>query len=98
MTAVARVDANEMREARACAAERRAVRDQAGLLFTSADRAAIALDDALEDLLGSCREMARLLEALRGSKKLVLTDEQHRALQEPYARAVAAITNAGGQP
>lgn len=49
-------------------------------------------------LVESCREMARILAALRGSKKITLTEEQHRALQEPYARAVAAITAAGVQP
>lgn len=61
--------------ARQTAAERRRTEPNAALIFSASDRAAIVLDDALEDLLASCREMARLLAALRGSKKLTLTDE-----------------------
>lgn len=95
---MAAVQPEQIAEARRCAAERRRWLTDSNLLFTSADRAVIVLDDALEDLLASCRELTRLLAALRGSKKLTLTEEQHRALQEPYARGVAAITNAGGQP
>lgn len=88
----------QIAEARQTAAERRRMEPNAALMFNASDRAVIILDDALEDLLASCRELTRLLAALRGSKKLTLTEEQHRALQEPYARGVAAITNAGGQP
>ena len=73
-------------------------RREPGLGYTEPEKAMLVFALVNEDLLASCREMARVLAALRGSKKITLTEEQHRALQEPYARACAAITNAGGQP
>lgn len=93
---MAAVRPDQLAAARRCLEERRQRLPELG--FTDPEVAMMVFADVAEDLLTSCREMARLLAALRGSKKLTLTDEQHRALQEPYARAVAAITNAGGQP
>lgn len=93
---MALVKPSELEDARRCLADRRA--RLPGLGYTDPEVAMMVFASVAEDLLASCREMAALLVALRGSKKLTLTDEQHRALQEPYARAVAAIRNAGGEP
>jgi len=60
--------------------------------------ALMAAGDMLDELLASCRELSRLLSRMADSKKIAFTDEQRSALMEPYGRAVAAITNAGGEP
>lgn len=93
---MATVNPGQLTDARRCLADRRA--RLPGLGYTEPEVAMMVFADALEDCLASCVETSRLLAALRGSKKLTLSEEQHRALQEPYARAVAAITNAGGTP
>lgn len=93
---MAAVKPMQLEAARTCLRERR--ERFPGMGFTDPEVAMMVFADVAEDLLASCQEMSRLLAALRGSKKITLTDEQHRALQEPYSRAIAAITNAGGQP
>lgn len=93
---MAAVKPSQLADAKRCLADRRARLPDLG--FTDPELAMIVFADALEDCVASCVEMSRLLAALRGSKKLTLSEEQHKALQEPYARAVAAITNAGGTP
>lgn len=93
---MAAVKPEQLAEAQVCLRERR--ERLPGLGYTDPEFAMMVFADVCEDLLASCREMSRLLAALADSKKITLTDEQRRALQQPYARAVAAITNAGGQP